>query len=104
VSIDSVHTHRARLDAPQSVGVLGELRFPLASDITDRSSKDYGVFLEDESHSLRGTFVVDLEGVLRSSVVHDLDVGRSVDEMLRTIRRSRRVACAQWVGSPASRR
>jgi peroxiredoxin 2/4 len=85
VSIDSVHTHRAWLEAPQNLGGLGELRYPLASDITHQTSKDYGVFLEAQGHSLRGTFVIDPEGVLRSSIINDLDVGRSVDETLRTI-------------------
>jgi peroxiredoxin 2/4 len=85
VSIDSVHTHRAWLEAPQANGGLGELRYPLASDITHQTSKDYGVFLEAQGHSLRGTFVIDPEGVLRSSIINDLDVGRSVDETLRTI-------------------
>ena len=85
ISIDSVHTHRAWLKAPADQGGLGELRFTLASDITHKISKDYGVFLEDQGHSLRGTFLIDPKGILRSSVVNDLDVGRSVDETLRTL-------------------
>lgn len=85
VSVDSVHTHRAWLTAPKDKGGLGELRYPLASDITHRVSKTYGVFIEDEGHSLRGTFLIDPKGVLRMSLVNDLDVGRSVDETLRTI-------------------
>lgn len=85
VSIDSVHTHRAWVKAPKESGGLGELRFPLASDITHQVSRDYGVFLENEGHSLRGTFLIDPKGILRMSLVNDLDVGRSVDETLRTI-------------------
>jgi peroxiredoxin 2/4 len=85
VSVDSVHTHRAWLKAPREMGGLGELRFPLASDITHQVSKDYGVFLEDKGHSLRGTFIIDPKGVLRMSLVNDVEVGRSVDETLRTV-------------------
>ncbi|HVJ88784.1 MAG TPA: peroxiredoxin [Labilithrix sp.] len=85
VSIDSVHTHRAWIQAPKDKGGLGELAFPLASDITHAVSKDYGVFLEESGHSLRGTFLIDPKGILRSAVVNDLDVGRSVDETLRTL-------------------
>lgn len=85
VSIDSVHTHRAWLKAPLDQGGLGELRFPLASDITHQVSKDYGIFVEEKGHSLRGTFLIDPKGVLRFSLINDLDVGRSVDETLRTI-------------------
>ena len=85
VSVDSVHTHRAWLKAPKETGGLGELRYPLASDATHQVSKDYGVYLTDKGHSLRGTFLVDPKGILRMSLVNDLDVGRSVDETLRTI-------------------
>lgn len=85
VSIDSVHTHRAWLTAPKDKGGLGELRYPLASDATHQVSKDYGVYIDDKGHSLRGTFLVDPKGILRMSLVNDLDVGRSVDETLRTI-------------------
>ncbi len=85
VSVDSVHTHRAWIKAPRESGGLGELRYPLASDINHKVSRDYGVLLAGEGHSLRGTFLIDPKGVLRVSLVSDLDVGRSVDETLRTI-------------------
>jgi peroxiredoxin 2/4 len=85
VSVDSVHTHRAWIKASRESGGLGELRYPLASDINHKVSRDYGVLLADAGHSLRGTFLIDPKGVLRLSLVSDLDVGRSVDETLRTI-------------------
>lgn len=85
VSVDSVFTHRAWMKAPKEMGGLGDLRFPLASDITHQVSKDYGVYLHDKGHSLRGTFLIDPKGILRSSVIHDTDVGRSVDDTLRTL-------------------
>ncbi len=85
VSVDSVHTHRAWLKAPKSDGGLGELRYPLASDITHQVSRDYGVLIEDKGIALRGTFLIDPKGILRMSLVNDLDVGRSVDDTLRAI-------------------
>lgn len=85
VSVDSVHTHRAWLQASKEHGGLGEIRYPLASDLTHQVSKDYGVFLEDKGHALRGTFLIDPHGRLRSALVHDLEVGRSVQETLRTL-------------------
>lgn len=86
VSTDSVHTHRAWIRAGKDIGGLGELRYALASDLTHTVSKDYGVFVEGAGVSLRGTFIIDDKGILRSSVINDLDVGRSVDETLRTLR------------------
>lgn len=85
ISVDSVFTHRGWLVAPKDTGGLGELRYPLASDITHQVSRDYGVLVEDKGHSLRGTFVIDPHGTLRMALINDLDVGRSVDETLRTI-------------------
>ena len=40
---------------------------------------------EDEGIALRGSFVIDPEGILRYSVVHDMNIGRSVDETLRVL-------------------
>lgn len=57
----------------------------MASDNTMEVSKDYGVLIEEEGISLRGLFIIDPEGIIRYSVTHDLDVGRSVDETLRVL-------------------
>ncbi len=46
---------------------------------------NYGVLIEGKGIALRGLFVIDPEGVLRYSVVHDLNIGRSVEETLRVI-------------------
>ena len=46
----------------------------------------YGVLLEDKGIALRGTFIIDPEGKLRYQLVHDLGIGRSVEEILRVLR------------------
>lgn len=79
VSVDSVYAHKAWIRD------LGELRYPLLSDITKAVSRDYGVLIEDKGISLRGAFIIDPEGMLRYLVVHDLNIGRSVDEILRVL-------------------
>ena len=84
-SIDSVYSHQAWSDLPTDKGGIGKLNFPLISDITKRISRDYGILLEDKGISLRGTFVIDTEGRIRALTVHDLQVGRSVDETLRVL-------------------
>jgi len=85
VSTDSVYSHRAWINTPRDQNGLGGLRFPLASDITKRVSRAYGVLLEDEGIALRGLFIIDPEGKVRYQVVHELNVGRSVDETLRVL-------------------
>jgi peroxiredoxin (alkyl hydroperoxide reductase subunit C) len=85
VSTDSVYSHRAWIMAPRELGGLGPLRYVLASDSTHQVSKSYGVLLPERGHTLRATFLIDPKGMLRSALINDLDVGRSVDETLRTI-------------------
>lgn len=81
VSVDSEHSHKAWIN-----GDLGKINFPLASDLTKKVSSDFGVLLEEEGIALRGLFIIDPEGKVRYSVIHDLNVGRSVDETLRVLK------------------
>lgn len=85
VSTDSVYSHRAWIMTPPDKNGLGELKYPLASDITKDVSRDYGVLIEDRGIALRGLFIIDPDGVLQYQVVHALNVGRSVDETLRVL-------------------
>jgi alkyl hydroperoxide reductase subunit AhpC len=80
VSVDSEHSHKAWIN-----GDLGPLNFPLGSDMTKKVSSDYGILIEEAGIALRGLFIINPEGVLQHSVVHDLNVGRSVDETLRVL-------------------
>lgn len=85
VSTDSVYSHRAWIQTPRDKGGLGEINYPLASDITKEVSRAYDVLLEDEGVALRGLFIIDPEGIIRYQVVHHNDIGRSVDETLRVL-------------------
>merc|ERR1719150_3662211 len=64
-SVDSHFTHLAWTQVPRKEGGLGPLNMPLLSDLTHKISKDYGVFLEDNGHTLRGLFLIDDKGTLR---------------------------------------
>ena len=52
---------------------------------TKQVSKEYGVLLERIGAALRGTFLIDPDGLVRAYMVQDLTVGRSVDEILRLV-------------------
>ncbi len=84
VSVDSEYSHFAWRNTPRNRGGIGQIRYPLVSDITKRISRDYGV-LFDESVALRGLFLIDKEGVVRHCVINDLPLGRSVDEAIRMV-------------------
>lgn len=86
VSCDSQHSHQAWINQSLEDGGLGKINFPIASDKTMEVAKNYGILIEEEGISLRGLFIIDPEGVVRYSVVHDLNVGRSVDEALRVLK------------------
>ncbi|KAI8118321.1 mitochondrial, Thioredoxin-dependent peroxide reductase [Lucilia cuprina] len=86
VSVDSHFSHYVWSNVERKNGGLGGLKYPLLSDITKKISSDYGVLLENEGISLRGTFIIDPNGVLRQYSINDLPVGRSVDEVLRLIK------------------
>lgn len=78
-SIDSMYSHKAWTKE------LGKLNYPLLSDITQEVARNYGILIEEKGHALRGLFIIDPDGILRYQVVHDLTVGRSVDETLRVL-------------------
>ena len=80
VSIDSKFTHLAWKEK------IGTIDYPMLSDITKEISSLFGVLLEIEGIALRGLFIIDPEGTLRYQVVHDLSVGRNVDEVLRVLK------------------
>jgi len=85
VSVDPLEIHEEWLATPTSRGGLGPLRFPLASDPGGAAARAYGVFLEDKRVAARGLFFIDPDGVLQAQVVHNLDVGRNIDEVLRVL-------------------
>jgi len=80
-STDSEHSHKAWIN-----GDLGKINFPLASDITKNVARAYGILDEEQGIAYRGAFIIDPEGIVKYSVAHDLNVGRSVDETLRVLK------------------
>lgn len=84
-SVDSHFTHLSWIKTDRKSGGLGKINIPLLSDLNHKISKDYGVYLEDLGHTLRGLFIIDGKGILRQITMNDLPVGRSVDETLRLV-------------------
>ncbi len=98
ISTDSVHSHRAWINTPREENGVADLQYPLASDITGDVAKNYGVLIEGEGIALRGLFIIDPQGILKYQVVHDLNIGRSVDETLRVIQglQTGGLCAAEW--------
>jgi len=85
VSVDSHFSHLAWRNTPRKKGGVGEVQYPLVSDLDKSISCSYGVLLEKPGIALRGLFLIDREGILRHITVNDLPLGRNVDEALRVI-------------------
>lgn len=90
-SVDSKFTHLAWSKTPRKDGGLGKLTIPLLADITKKIARDYGV-LVNEAIALRGLFIINPQGVVQYSVVHDLGIGRNVEETLRVLKALQEVA------------
>lgn len=100
-SVDSQFSHLAWVNTPRDKGGLGQISYPLLADVTKKIASDYGVLLPS-GIALRGLFVVNPEGKVVYEVVHDLGVGRSVEETLRvieafqTVEKTGEVCPANW--------
>jgi peroxiredoxin (alkyl hydroperoxide reductase subunit C) len=84
VSVDSHFSHLAWKRTPHNKGGIGDIQFPIISDLKKQISTAYNV-LNDGGVAMRGTFVIDETFTLRHMLVNDLPLGRSVDETLRII-------------------
>ncbi|TAN59572.1 peroxiredoxin [bacterium] len=85
VSVDSHFSHIAWRNSPRKDGGIGEVQYPLVSDLDKSISRSYGVLIEKPGIALRGLFIIDKAGTLRHVTINDLPLGRSVDEVLRVL-------------------
>jgi peroxiredoxin (alkyl hydroperoxide reductase subunit C) len=83
-SVDSHYTHLAWINTPRKEGGLGDINYPLLSDLNKNISKSYDVLRED-SLALRGLFLINPKGTVVYEVIHDLGVGRNPNEVLRVL-------------------
>nr|YP_010951768.1 putative peroxiredoxin [Laurencia elata]WMP12707.1 putative peroxiredoxin [Laurencia elata] len=84
ISVDSEYCHLAWMQLDRESGGVGDLKYPLVSDLNKQISLSYNV-LNSEGKSLRGLFIIDKQGIIQHSLVNNLDFGRSVSETIRTL-------------------
>jgi peroxiredoxin (alkyl hydroperoxide reductase subunit C) len=85
VSVDSEFSHLAWIQTDRKSGGVGDLNYPLVSDIRKEISSAYNVLVPDAGISLRGLFIIDKDGIIQHATINNLAFGRSVDETLRTL-------------------
>lgn len=90
-SIDSQFSHLAWKETPVEKGGIGKVGYPLVADLDKSIARSYDVLLgrDEEGNggavALRGSFLIDEEGVVQHAVVNNLPLGRNIDEMLRMV-------------------
>ena len=86
VSTDTVYVHKAWHDHSEAIK---KIQFPMLADPAAVLSKLFNTYIqvgEDAGLSLRGTFIVDPNGILRTIEIHDNAIGRSAKETLRKLK------------------
>jgi peroxiredoxin (alkyl hydroperoxide reductase subunit C) len=84
-STDSWFSHLAWLNTPKREGGIQGVTYPILADFNKTVAEDYDVLLPG-GMALRGTFIIDREGVVQSQVVNNLSLGRNIADTLRTLK------------------
>ena len=101
-SVDSRWSHLAWKNTDVNKGGIGNVQYPLLQDLDKSIARNYDVlvgatdaFVETEDSAentsvggavaIRGSFLIDEDGVVRHAVLNDLPLGRNIDEMLRMV-------------------
>ncbi|HBP00952.1 MAG: Peroxiredoxin [Candidatus Moranbacteria bacterium GW2011_GWE2_47_10] len=86
VSTDTVFVHKAWHDNSPAIK---KIKFPMAADPTGNLCWAMGTYLEEEGLSLRATFIVDPDGIIKAVDIHDNSIGRNIEEVLRKLQASK---------------
>ncbi|MEK6960053.1 MAG: alkyl hydroperoxide reductase subunit C [Nanoarchaeota archaeon] len=82
ISTDTAFVHKAW---HENSATIKKIRFPMLADPTGNVCRAYGTYIDSEGLSLRGTFLIDPDGVLKAYELHDNSIGRSTEELIRKI-------------------
>ncbi len=98
VSTDTHFTHKAWHDASDTIK---KIQYPMVGDPTHALSRSFGVLIEEEGLALRGTFIVNPEGVIKAAEINDNSIGRDARELLRKVQAAQYVAAHPGEVCPA---
>lgn len=89
VSADTHFVHKAWADTSETIA---KIKYPMLGDPTGKLARDFEVMIEEEGLALRGSFVVNPDGEIKSYEVNDLGIGRKAEELLRKVQAAQFVA------------
>lgn len=99
VSTDTVFAHKAWHDQSPAIK---KINFPMAADPTRKICQAFGTLIEDEGLSLRASFIIDPNGIIKALEMHDNSIGRSIKELLRKLQAAKFVKEHKGLVCPAS--
>ncbi len=99
ISADTVYVHKAWHDNSPAIK---KVNYPMVADPTRKICADYGTLIESEGLSLRATFIIDPDGIVKAMDIHDNSIGRSSDEILRKLQAAKFVREHKGLVCPAS--
>ncbi len=85
VSVDSVFVHKMWNDKELVNTVEGGIPYPMLSDQSGKVGTEYGVYDEDNSIQMRGSFIIDPDGIVQYYEVVNAPVGRDIEELKRKL-------------------
>jgi NADH-dependent peroxiredoxin subunit C len=88
-STDTHFSHKAWHDTSDAIK---KVNYALIGDPTGALTRNFGVMIEEEGLALRGTFVIDPNGMIKVMEVHDNGIGRDASELLRKVKAAQYVA------------
>ena len=92
VDIVTTDTHFSHKVWHETSPAVGKAKFPLVGDPTHQLTRAFGVHIDEAGLALRGTFVIDPEGTIKTMEVHDNAIARDVSETLRKLKAAQFVA------------
>jgi alkyl hydroperoxide reductase subunit AhpC len=85
VYIVTTDTHFSHKVWHETSPAVGKAKFPLVGDPTHTLTRMFGVHIEEEGLALRGTFIINPDGVIKTAEIHDNAIARDVKETLRKL-------------------
>lgn len=92
VYIVTTDTHFSHKVWHETSDAVGKAQFPLIGDPTHQLTNAFDVHIAEEGLALRGTFIINPEGVIKTAEVHDNAIARDVAETLRKLKAAQFVA------------
>jgi peroxiredoxin (alkyl hydroperoxide reductase subunit C) len=89
ISTDTHFAHKAWHDTSDAIR---KVQYPLIGDPTGTLTRNFDVMIEEEGLALRGTFLINPEGVVKTAEIHDNGIGRDASELLRKVKAAQYVA------------